>query len=431
MKKTIVLLLLILFTVPSLSFANTAFDLTALEQAAYSGGRYISVPADNYGTVPLKLLTPGTATANVVSPLVTSVARPTGMALARKSIAVVGSKLPYVGLAVTGYMLYNDLRGIVSDNPSAYPNLVNSLYRPDLPLVPSVGSYVTAANGDIYQVATIYSTTGFSSDMSMQSDASSTGWQVVIYGPYAYNGNYGYSGYTWTRYYGATTGLIIHPSNVPQTPLTDAEIAANFEAANMTQAKLDQLDLAMRNNAQHVQIDNAAEIATALQTANMEKAIEAKGRELAALQDLVDSLNTQYTNYPTAENLQKLTQAIANLEKAKSELLNLNQQQSDREADVAPSLPADNIYDSAIEAPEKKDITSLLGQWVTSSPLAGMVSSFVMTVDNPVCSVSCGEVYGKELSISLCRYADTFTICGGVLLVIVHGFAVLIVIRGW
>jgi hypothetical protein len=88
-------------------------------------------------------------------------------------------------------------------------------------------------------------------------------------------------------------------------------------------------------------------------------------------------------------------------------------------------------YDANVTVPDKKSIASLLTQCVSTSPLAAMVHSFSVSVSNPVSSVTCGTFYGKEIKFDFARYESVFQTCSGVLLILVHGFAVLIVLRGW
>lgn len=99
-------------------------------------------------------------------------------------------------------------------------------------------------------------------------------------------------------------------------------------------------------------------------------------------------------------------------------------------ADDANTRAQPGKYDSSMVAPDKKSILSLLGTFLASSPMAAMVKSFTISADG-VSSVSCGNVYGHEIVFDFVRYAPMFSTLGGLLLVIVHGYAVLVVVRGW
>lgn len=90
-----------------------------------------------------------------------------------------------------------------------------------------------------------------------------------------------------------------------------------------------------------------------------------------------------------------------------------------------------NAYDSTVEAPEKKNITDLLTGFVNSSPLVNMVQSFTVTTSGASGVIPIGIIYGKQLEFDFTRWESTLRACGGVLLVIMHGFSVFIVVRGW
>lgn len=97
---------------------------------------------------------------------------------------------------------------------------------------------------------------------------------------------------------------------------------------------------------------------------------------------------------------------------------------------TSPPLPPANVYDATIAPPASKSITALLTSFVASAPLVAMVKSFVITASgDPV--VPIGTVYGQEMSFDFTRYGATLSAIGGIFLMIVHGFAVLVVMRGW
>lgn len=106
--------------------------------------------------------------------------------------------------------------------------------------------------------------------------------------------------------------------------------------------------------------------------------------------------------------------------------------QREREEEVAtPNLPGDNAYDANIETPESKSISDLLTTWFESSPLSGMIRSFAINTDAPVKKIVAGTFYGREIAFDFERFEPLLTTCGGVLLVICHGFTVLVIFRGW
>ena len=98
---------------------------------------------------------------------------------------------------------------------------------------------------------------------------------------------------------------------------------------------------------------------------------------------------------------------------------------------IATALPKDNNYDTAIETPEKKDISVLLGNIIGGSPIATMVKTFTISTSDATGKITVGQIYGKDFEFDFARYQETFNKLGGVLLVITHGFAVLVVVRRW
>jgi hypothetical protein len=144
----------------------------------------------------------------------------------------------------------------------------------------------------------------------------------------------------------------------------------------------------------------------------------------------LESAKTAYANDPSAANLAALNNAQLAYDAAAAKAAQAAEEKA--AADNALSkVPETSVYDSTITPPDPKSIASLLGSWVASSPLASMVRSFVINTSDEVKVVDCGNFYGKELKFDFTRYESTFITCGGVLLVIAHGFAVLIVMRGW
>jgi hypothetical protein len=109
------------------------------------------------------------------------------------------------------------------------------------------------------------------------------------------------------------------------------------------------------------------------------------------------------------------------------------QQKAENDALVAPALPGDNVYAPGGEddKPAKKVISDLLGSFISSSPLVAMVKSFNITTTGASAIVPIGMIYGQDLKFDFTRWQPVLAGCGGILLIIMHGFAVLIVVRGW
>lgn len=92
---------------------------------------------------------------------------------------------------------------------------------------------------------------------------------------------------------------------------------------------------------------------------------------------------------------------------------------------------AANVYDSDVIAPTEKGISGLLSDFASASPIVSMVRSFTITTTNSSGKILIGTVYGQELYFDFTKWEPVLSGCGGVLMIIMHGFAVLIVIRGW
>ena len=102
------------------------------------------------------------------------------------------------------------------------------------------------------------------------------------------------------------------------------------------------------------------------------------------------------------------------------------------EQDALIPPPVDiNIYDISIPLPDKKDIMKLLTDFLASSPLVSMVQSFRINVDGGVNKLYVGNFWGTELYFDFSPWEPKLLACGGMLMIIMHGFCVLVVIRGW
>lgn len=157
--------------------------------------------------------------------------------------------------------------------------------------------------------------------------------------------------------------------------------------------------------------------------------------DVAAANNAVSVAQQNYNNNPTPENAQALADAQAAAAAAAARYAELERQLEelldDGDGTTTPSLPGESAYDSDFDLPELKGIAGLLTQFVSNSPLAGMVRSFSISTGGGESSFSAGQVYGRELSFSFSRWEPYLRMCGGLLIIIAHGFAVMVVIRGW
>lgn len=110
---------------------------------------------------------------------------------------------------------------------------------------------------------------------------------------------------------------------------------------------------------------------------------------------------------------------------------NLAAEVAKSEAEAAINAVGSPAYDGSVVNPDSKGIAALLTSYVSNSPLAAMVRTFTISTADASPIVSCGMVYGQEFKFDFSRWASFLQTCGAVLLVIAHGFAVLVVLRGW
>ena len=154
----------------------------------------------------------------------------------------------------------------------------------------------------------------------------------------------------------------------------------------------------------------------------------------SAANDAVAVAQRNYDANPSPENAQRLADAQAAAAAAAARAAELQRaldELNEESGDLGTYERDDNIYDGEYEQPEKKELGTLLQSFVSSSPLTGMVRSFSLHTSSGQSVFSAGTVYGRELNFSFSRWEPFLRLCGAALVVIAHGFAVMIVIRGW
>lgn len=218
------------------------------------------------------------------------------------------------------------------------------------------------------------------------------------------------------------------PEYVPNIP-SDAQVQAAVAAdAAASAAKAAQDAAAARTASDRARYDAALARAAAANAAAANAPGDSGLANAAATANAeANAAGSALSNSQAAESAAAADAAKAQADAAKAAA----EADAAAAAAASASIPTATGYDVEIIAPDKKSISDLLSSWVSSSPLSAMVRSFTISTSGAVSSVSCGTIYGRELKFDFIRYADTFSACGGVLLVIVHGFAVFIVIKGW
>lgn len=96
-----------------------------------------------------------------------------------------------------------------------------------------------------------------------------------------------------------------------------------------------------------------------------------------------------------------------------------------------PILPPPAFYDPYIEAPEKKDIPTLLQSFVANSPLSGALQAVVVSTSNANSVVLVqGKIFGQDMTFDFSRFDSSFRAVGAFAVLIYQGMAILFVIRG-
>jgi hypothetical protein len=414
------------------------------------------------------------------------------LGIGRKVIGTASKAMPYIGLALSAYMLYEDIRAEVDKDAAskaAHPQLENALNSSGLTDYhhASVGTLVDAPDHAGYETVTSYGAPGNCFSAAQDPTYYYNRYQ---WGQGACPGNNGYrdpcDGPGGSHCGCGVCVSVNSPAPVPsQRTLADTrDLLAGISPAPYD-AALDpkymaELDALMSNGApdaasgadpqvltdvtkadtsikDEIAKNDALLAATTSDEAAATSSATAAASAASAASSLADALADYNTKKAAADAAPGDAAKAAAADAAKAALLAAQAAKAAADAVAAQaaadqakqaaesaqaaadssaastatgSLPT-NTYPTDITPPDKKSIPSLLASWVASSPLATMVRSFTITTSSGVCSVAGPVVYGQQLSFDFCRYTDTFQFLGGILMVIVHGFAVLVVIRGW
>lgn len=94
----------------------------------------------------------------------------------------------------------------------------------------------------------------------------------------------------------------------------------------------------------------------------------------------------------------------------------------------------DQVYDTEIDPsmmPEEEDIPGLLDSFYQSFPLASVLDSYSMTIENTQCEFHSDPVFGQVLTIDMCRWQELLESLGSVFVIVAQASAAFIVINGW
>ncbi|SKA25028.1 hypothetical protein SAMN02745119_03358 [Trichlorobacter thiogenes] len=343
-------------------------------------------------------------------------------------------------------------------NPSKYPKIAAATLSPSYTDLP-IGT-VMSAGGLRYKI------TGSSSIGSRFCGSSKPTSPPVYAGGYYYtdyssssvlNCSPPYSGFVTMIYPAVQTNDPL--SNLPTTPSSISEFAqklANSSStilapANVFSDYYGEIDDYIKNNPGSVSViasDNPTQVDTGTLATLPTPATQAQvsaasalaqgANATAAANNAVAVAQGNYNANPTPENAQRLANAQAAAAAAAArqaelqrELDNLDPNEVEDAGDTALTGLGDNEYDGTYEQPEKKGLLGLLQGFVASSPLTSMVRSFTISTSSTESTLSAGTIYGKELNFSFSRWEPFLRLCGAALIIIAHGFAVMVVVRGW
>jgi len=360
---------------------------------------------------------------------------------------------------VTASKTFEQTKTAVSSKPTIYPLLTTKLQtQTNAPLnvlnmtksdvLTPVGSYVQ--NGTTYRKLVTIS-------QSYQGSGSNPPGYTYSYdgmGPNTFTRISGLSGsyptYTYQVTHYTTTTVSTLPAPV-YAPSTSAQFqTAVAPSGTVNAAYQAELDKAMQDDS-YIPVftddttglpfisPSQSTVATPAQISAINskaEIAEKSAASVAAASAAESSAQSAYNADPSSANLQTLNNAksvaaATSLKAAQDTAASDTALADEASANALESSATPNAYDTEFEKPEKKGITSLLESFVSSSPLVGLVRSFSISSSSPVSSVSAGQVYGTEINFSFVRWEPYLRLCGAAMIIIAHGFAVFVVVRGW
>jgi hypothetical protein len=345
-------------------------------------------------------------------------------------------------------------------NPSKYPKLSSATSSAaTLTATSAVGDVLKVGNGSNQKIVSIKlntNTNGYiPGGVSYGYDAygNATGYYGLTPAPPSW-GAYQYTSYNEVHFTTNTGGVT--PPLVPATASDFAKKLANSSSALSAPANVfsdyyGEIDDYLKSNPGNVsyigsddpkQVDTGTPytLPTPASQAQVSAAISAAqaGNATAAANNAVSVAQANYNANPTPENAQRLADAQAAAAAATArqadfqrKLDNVDPKDVNDSANTALSGLTPNQYDGSYDKPDKKGLLDLLQGFASSSPLTSMVRSFSISTSSGQSSISAGKFYGQDLNFSLTRWEPFLRLCGAALIIIAHGFAVLVVVRGW
>jgi len=443
-------------------FLSLLFSLPDHSQAALPAGVYqtAAVVGTAVATGGVSSIIPASATAGV--PAVGTASSASATVSTGVAVPLLVGGVALAGGYYVGGMLATDLHNLyeaATNNPDDYPNLKDALSQDAVDgafpeINPPVGSVITANETD--GTLTNYITASTFTPATPWGGSSSgtalkTNWPTMK-GMKVYQTRLYYIQYVrdydatkfvyqyWSAY---TSGTTTAP---PTAGLPDSSVGGPLPVAEAI-SNITNPDGSLKPEIQS-EVNNAIASGAASPTgitgtdsfsgqAITPEWIEALGRRLAA-QNATDLARDAVTAAETAvatntdpaldaDLARRLADAQRELADAQREQAEIDQA-AQTAADTAQNLPK-NTYDTTIQAPEKKNISTLLQSAYSNSPLTRLLRSFTFTIDDPKSVIYFGTFYGQDIIVDFARWQDSMVIAGSLLLAATHMLSVVIIFK--
>lgn len=395
----------------------------------------------------VELLTP-LSTLTSTAELGTSLATVTGASGSRVVIQKALGLLGPVATVVSIGMTLNDVYNAAHSNANLYP-LLNSATNTS---VTPTGIIVNSSTVNSIHAGSVVQTTFGPRVVSytrLDTSISNNNHDYVdcnLFSPPRTDG--------FCTYYPNGSLFQIYFENVPPPTSTRAATLPEFESAITTNGDIvtdsDPVKETLRSDLQNMlKADSTSAVPlstiypTPQQIQDLTKnplvladvAADANKTALQSAEDAVQKANAASLANPTDPALANTAAQLQSaLDKLKADLAAKDLADAQAKADqdsLVPSPVPSNTYDADITSPDKKSISELLLSFISGSPLVAMVKSFTVTTSSPSCSQPIGMVYGQELSFDFCRWEPVLRGCGGTFILLMQGFAIFVVVRGW
>lgn len=354
-----VFLLLVPVTSYSASYPS-GFDLQPLatlmnsaEVQAAQAGKYIVTDGMNvpvgYSFRYFDVMFPSAANSSLSAPMSRAAVTATEKAVFRKGLGYAAGAIPYIGFALSAYMMYDDIRDIVNSDPSRYPNLYQAtildrdLSVDDLNSSPGLISEGSTVSG-VKQLEG-----GYVNGLVKVGPAVSSYYTSTSCAPYYNSGAFvALSSYSGTPANGTCADgshvrsgieVLYRPSSIvssPALPLPadDGQMTYNLGGSSgLGSAQDSELVDAMLNNPSKVHLDNPSPVADSIASEQNKEIAAKQAEQVQNLKDRVADLQTKCDANPGSDYCTELKKAKAELADAEEKQIVGIQQQTDKPVD--------------------------------------------------------------------------------------------------